>query len=1060
MLLLAGCAPGDQIAGLGPEPKGRLAITIEGLPGGVSASVNVSNQVGYQKSITAGEVLTSLTPGSYSIVAQEVTADGDRYAPAPTAQNVAVVAGTTGTTAAVAYLKVTGRLQVVVSGVPAGAAPAIEVTGPNGYSHPVTASETIVGLAEGAYTVRTPVLLHGIDRYQAPSDSQVVMVSAAATGPTVAQVPYALSSGSLQLIVTGLPNGGSAAVTVTGPAGYQASVTASTTLVGLVPGDYTITAANTTAAGTVYVPAAASEAVTIWAAVTPVVRTVSYGPGQGALSVAVTGLPSGAAAQVTVTGPNGFTRTVAATETLTGLVPGPYAISAANVISGGSVYAPVPAGQTVSVTVGEAKVAAVVYGPANGVLTLAISGLPGGTGAQVTVSGPGGFSVTLGSSQALNALAPGQYTIAAQAVTVGNYTYTPTPPNQTRTVTVGTTTAASVSYAATTGALAVTVGGLPGGANAGVTVSGPGGYSQNLGASQTLTGLAPGNYAVSALPVLSGGTSYSPAPASQNVAVSAGATSAASVGYSGAGGGGSLNLTINGVYLTQAIQRYDGTVPLVAGRNAYLRVFVLANQANAAAPQVRVRLYAGSTLLQTTTLSAPSGSVPTAVNEGVLTSSWNLLVPGALVQPNLKVLADVDPAGLVTEESEADNQFPAAGTPGSVDVRALPTFTVRLVPVLQQANGMQGNVTDGNKESYLGDLKSLLPVGAYDADVRAPYTTTAPVLQADNANGAWGTILSEILALRFTEGSTRYYYGVVKAGYTSGVAGIGYVGGSARSALGWDHLGSAAGVMAHELGHNMGRSHAPCGGVAGADPSFPYAGGKIGVWGLDLNTLVVKSPTGQADLMGYCSPNWVSDYNWSAMMAYRQGGPNNAPQALVVPAAEGLLVWGRITPNGIVLEPAFRVPGTNARVPAAGPNRLELLAANGALLSSVSFDANEVADLPSGSERQFAFVLPLDAAMARDLGGLRVRAGGRLATRLAAGAGEPGEGLSRRTPDQVELRWDATQYPMAIVRDAVTGQVLSFARGGAARVWSRRTAFDLQFSDGVRTVTKRGRTLQ
>jgi hypothetical protein len=167
--------------------------------------------------------------------------------------------------------------------------------------------------------------------------------------------------------------------------------------------------------------------------------------------------------------------------------------------------------------------------------------------------------------------------------------------------------------------------------------------------------------------------------------------------------------------------------------------------------------------------------------------------------------------------------------PATVDVRALPTFNIRFVPVLQQVNGLVGNVSDANKDSFLGDLKLMLPVGAYDAEVRAAYTTTAPVLQNDNANGAWGTILSEVLALRSTDGNSRYYYGVVKTSYGSGVAGMGYVGGSARAAIGWDYLPNGKGVLAHELGHNMSRLHAPCGGVSGPDPGYPYAGGKIGM---------------------------------------------------------------------------------------------------------------------------------------------------------------------------------------------------------------------------------------
>lgn len=84
------------------------------------------------------------------------------------------------------------------------------------------------------------------------------------------------------------------------------------------------------------------------------------------------------------------------------------------------------------------------------------------------------------------------------------------------------------------GALALTIGGLPAGVPARVTVTGPGGFSQAVSASQTLGPLAPGNYTVAGERVLSGSLSYTPAPASQTVAVAGGSTGAATVSYSAA----------------------------------------------------------------------------------------------------------------------------------------------------------------------------------------------------------------------------------------------------------------------------------------------------------------------------------------------------------------------------------------------------------------------------------------------------------------------------------------------------------------------------------------------
>lgn len=85
--------------------------------------------------------------------------------------------------------------------------------------------------------------------------------------------------------------------------------------------------------------------------------------------------------------------------------------------------------------------------------------------------------------------------------------------------------------AATTGALTVTVSGLPSGVNGAFRVTGPGNYLQDLTQTQTLNNLAPGSYNVVASSVTAGGLTYQPAPTSQAATVIAGATAAATVVY-------------------------------------------------------------------------------------------------------------------------------------------------------------------------------------------------------------------------------------------------------------------------------------------------------------------------------------------------------------------------------------------------------------------------------------------------------------------------------------------------------------------------------------------------
>lgn len=774
----------------------------------------------------------------------------------------------------------------------------------------------------------------------------------------------------------------------------------------------------------------------------------------GSLAISVNGLPSDGVASITVTGTGGFSRVVTKSETLTDLPIGNYGIAASEVNVSGDQYAPVTASQSITLTANIVMGAAVDYAAATGRIQLNISGIPSGTSAAVQVTGPRGYSHVATGSELITGLAPGEYTLSTGDVNAGGTNYLAAPGNQPVTVTAGTTTTAGITYIASSGSLALAISGLPSGVPAAVRVSGPDGYNQTVIASQTLSGLGAGNYQITAAPVDVGGTPYTPTFATQSVAVVLAGVASAQVTYV-AGAGSSLDLRVDAVYLTQATQRYDGSVPLVAGRDAYLRAFVVSNQSNTLQPTVRVRLYNGTSLAQTYMIPAPSAGVPTSPSEGVLGSSWNVLVPGTLIQPGLRVIADVDPSNSIAEFDKANNQFPTSGVTGPVDVRALPPFSVRLVPVLQQSNSLAGNVTSGNLQSFLTDLKQVLPIGAYDADIHAVYTTTAPTLQSSNGNNGWNIILSELLALRTADASTRYYYGVVKTSYNSGVAGMGFVGGTARTALGWDFLPSASDVMAHELGHTMGRQHAPCGGVAGPDPDFPYAGGSIGVWGLQLNGLVTKSPS-TPDLMSYCEPSWISDYNWTAMIQYRQSGFENSTAGM---SGDGLLVWGRITPQGIVLEPAFRVPATAGNRPTPGTNQLDLLDGNGGVLRTIRFGAPEVGDLPGGPERQFAFVVPGGTDL-DGVAGFRVRADGQSLTRMSQTGGDPDVAITRADQDRLSVRWNASRYPMVLVRDAVSGRVLSFARGGEAMLWSDAQNVDLQFSSGSRVINRRERVLK
>ena len=522
-----------------------------------------------------------------------------------------------------------------------------------------------------------------------------------------------------------------------------------------------------------------------------------------------------------------------------------------------------------------------------------------------------------------------------------------------------------------------------------------------------------------------------------------------------------LDLSIDGLSLTQASQTYPATVPLVANRTAWVRVFVKANQANVAQPQVRVVFSNGATTW-TLTITAPTASVPTTINEGDATQSWNAAVPAAWIQPGLTVLATVDPTGTIPEVDKSNNQYPVNATPQALAVDALSVWKVRLLPVTT-GDGRTGAVDATTVSAYVDMARRVHPMpDALDAALGTGLTSSVTTLTNEDAH--WSTVLEEVTAKWTADGRPATYFGVVNPDYTSGVAGMGWVGQAV--AIGWDKVSTRARVLAHEVGHTFGRLHAPC-SVTDPDSGYPttgdYAGGHIGVTGWDVFATSgnLKLPALYTDVMGYCSTQWVSDYPYNGVFAYQKAHP----QILVPPAAtEGLLVWGHLEDDRLVLQPAIRVKAP-AVAPEPGPYHWEARDAAGSVRLAVAFQPTVVADAPRGGLKLFSFVVSLGDVPEGDLQRLQVVREGRevaSAVRLAPlplRAGAPPEEAVQVTDERerVDLVWDAGKYPLLVVRDAATGEILGFQRGGAGRVRTERRDLEILACDGVQTRVQRFR---
>ena len=790
----------------------------------------------------------------------------------------------------------------------------------------------------------------------------------------------------------------------------------------------------------------------------------SSGPRTGKLSLTVGGLPSATTAKVTLKGPNGFTRALTGTEVVAGLRPGNYSIIAESVRNALTRYSPLADSQAVTITKSDVAVeASVAYTVSSAALTVTLSGSPGGTAAAVRITGPQGFSQTISETSTFSGIEPGFYFIVAPEIVANEQRFAANPASQQVQLQAGLNTRnISISYAQITGNLNFVVTGLPQGVSGDISVVGPV-ATYPVSASGDLIGVRTGPYTINVKIVQSGTTLYIPNFSAQTISLQAGATTVVTVNYTSSDG--PLNFTVDGVTLTQVVQTYAGTVPLIAGRDAYIRVFARANQQNSSAVQVRVRLYVGETLVNTMMLTGGT-SVPLIPDQGILGSSWNGIVLGQFIQTGLRVIAEVDPTNAVVEASEADNAFPASGAPLEVTVRNVAPLRITFVPVIQRFDkALVGNVSDANKDQFLVDARRMLPLLDIDAQVHAPYTTADSIeLTSNDGNSEWLRVLSEMNALRIAESSLRHYFGVVKVSYNSGVAGYGYVPG--RAAVGWDYLPSGRNVAAHELGHNFSRAHAPCGGVGGPDPGFPYAGGLIGQFGYDLSTNTLRLPS-SSDLMGYCGNPWISDYNFVGAMDWRASNPTPgaavASSNLVQAAAPqpSLLVWGRVERGQLVLEPAFSLVARPTVPTEPGPYRVEGIARNGRTLFSYSFSGERPADSEDATARHFAFAIPMDEATQGQLASIRLTGAGSPAAVMNASVAERGVAAAVNTvaatsgpAGAVNVRWDTQIGRMALIRERATGQVLSFARGGQASIRTRSADLEVIVSDGVKSAAR------
>jgi hypothetical protein len=343
-------------------------------------------------------------------------------------------------------------------------------------------------------------------------------------------------------------------------------------------------------------------------------------------------------------------------------------------------------------------------------------------------------------------------------------------------------------------------------------------------------------------------------------------------------------------------------IPVIAGKAGLLRVFVEPSAefqeqdvtavlalSPALPRRSRKRIFRGSTAQD-------------------LASTFNFPLNGDEIGTDASVSLRLE-----TTAGEPLGIFPSKGT-ASLGAQVMQPLRLHVVPVV--VDGHTPDLGARVLDRFRQRLLDLYPISAVELDVGAPLALGFSVTPA---GAGWSRALSALEARRARDEPEprTYYYGVLTpaASYaeyctldcTLGVATIAELEEvEYRAAIGVGFFDSASDptptdTLAHELGHALGREHAPCGTSDAGQ--FPYADGSLGVWGFSARTSLLFDPRRYRDVMGYCAPVWVSDFSYVALfdrlsavaaepLALAATSNARATYASILVAPDRVLAWG------------------------------------------------------------------------------------------------------------------------------------------------------------------------
>jgi len=533
----------------------------------------------------------------------------------------------------------------------------------------------------------------------------------------------------------------------------------------------------------------------------------------------------------------------------------------------------------------------------------------------------------------------------------------------------------------------------------------------------------------------------------------------------------SLNLAVSHIEVSQAIQRPDNSVPMVAERPAVARVYIEVQNGAEEVAGVSAQLHAardGKELADSPISPFNANfTAPLSPDANQLNHSLNFQLPTTwLTAGSLTLWAEANPKESVAEADYNDNRSDDL----SLDFMPVAPLEVVLIPIAYMKNGDEQELRqpslNGSNYLGLGMLPHTYPQANLNVKLHSEYTFKGDLATAEG----WFQLLQEIAQLRLLEqpdgsfagnaNTMPKYYGVapLRDVYYGGIA---YQPGAA--ALGIVEQFDAA---AQQMGYNLDlRSVGECSNPHNPDPTYPYTDGYIENVGLDVYNRRLKAGHENRDVMSNCWPKWISDYHYEMLRqsmsnAHQQKQlerglhtwqelfsvynrlmsvffdleiPDNT--SLATPEAQNaLLISGRISSDGSSSSAKLNhvLPTSSTKIvtaPGAGEYRLELRDNSDKVQFSYAFDPAQIAQVgEEAPPADFGFAVP----HVDQLGSVQVWKGDKLLTTLEA---SPKPELSAsfkehaEEPDLLVVSWETSPSAEVILRysadDGQSWQVLA-----------------------------------